>query len=468
MERGSGRIFNTAGDAILAEFPSAVDAVRCAIDVQESLRTRNLAYPASRQMSFRIGITIGDVVERDGDLLGDGVNIAARLQTLAPAGGLCVSRTVYEQVANKLSVEFADIGEQEVKNIPSPVHAFALALGSEKPISILPSRNKANRKFPLGAVVGTGVAAAGAITIAAMVYVFLQLEKKSDTAVTAASNSLTPPPSERRRKSLIPEIVPRVADRGRVIIREQYVPAPDHKALAISDVRLAFTSGQPDDETAERGAMEGCIKRSEQFGPGHLCELYAVGDTVVYKRGRPPLPQQPWVISDPSVERPFVLEELPLVDEQFKHRFDYIAAKKSKALAVASGGAHSVYYGQTSPDEAVRRALESCGYQAGTPCLIVAVDDKFSVPIPATMKTIGVFTAKRNEIAPELRESLAQRLIGARTGWSAVAVGSSGRVGIALKAESEPTAVADALADCTKQDRNCHVVAIGPFSVEPK
>ncbi len=131
IARGSGRVFNTAGDAILAEFPSAVEAVRCAIDVQESLRTRNLAYPPSRQMSFRIGITIGDVVERDGDLLGDGVNIAARLEGLAKPGGLCVSRTVYEQVANKMSVQFADIGEQEVKNIPSPVHAYTLSLGSD-------------------------------------------------------------------------------------------------------------------------------------------------------------------------------------------------------------------------------------------------------------------------------------------------------------------------------------------------
>jgi class 3 adenylate cyclase len=117
IARAGGRIFNTAGDAVLAEFSSAVEAVRCAIDIQESLRTRNLAYPPSRQMSFRIGITVGDVVERDGDLLGDGVNIAARLEGLAPVGGICISRAVHEQVANKLSVRFADIGEQQVKNI---------------------------------------------------------------------------------------------------------------------------------------------------------------------------------------------------------------------------------------------------------------------------------------------------------------------------------------------------------------
>ena len=131
IARYGGRIFNTAGDAVLAEFPSAVEAVRCAIDIQESLRTRNMAYPPSRHMSFRIGITIGDVVERDGDLLGDGVNIAARLEGLAEVGGICVSRAVHEQVANKLSVQFADIGAQEVKNIPTPVHAFMVAMRRE-------------------------------------------------------------------------------------------------------------------------------------------------------------------------------------------------------------------------------------------------------------------------------------------------------------------------------------------------
>jgi class 3 adenylate cyclase len=122
-----GRIVNTVGDAVLAEFPSSVDAVRCAMDVHESIRARNLAYPASRQMNFRIGITVGDVLDRDGQLFGDGVNIAARLEGLAPAGGICVSRSVYEQVANKISVKLEDIGRQQVKNIPEPVHAYMIA-----------------------------------------------------------------------------------------------------------------------------------------------------------------------------------------------------------------------------------------------------------------------------------------------------------------------------------------------------
>ena len=149
IAKAGGPIFNTAGDAVLAEFPSAVEAVRCAIDIQESLRTRNMAYPASRQMSFRIGITIGDVVERDGDLLGDGVNIAARLEGLAEVGGICVSRSVHEQVANKLSVQFADIGAQEVKNIPTPVHAYMVAMRREDGSYSTPQlRSRSPRAMP--------------------------------------------------------------------------------------------------------------------------------------------------------------------------------------------------------------------------------------------------------------------------------------------------------------------------------
>ncbi len=125
--RHHGRIFNTAGDSILAEFSSAVEAVRCALEIQESLRTKNRTMADGQKMEFRIGINLGDVVERDGDLLGDGVNIAARLETLSAPGGICISRSIYEQVQNKISISFADIGPQSVKNIPTPIHAYVVS-----------------------------------------------------------------------------------------------------------------------------------------------------------------------------------------------------------------------------------------------------------------------------------------------------------------------------------------------------
>lgn len=124
-----GRIFNTAGDAILAEFASATDAVRCAIEFQDTVRARNLAFPESQKMLFRIGIAIGDVlVQEDGDLLGDGVNIAARLQTLAEPGGICISSDVHGYVDRNLSCQVADLGPQELKNLTRPVRAYALSL----------------------------------------------------------------------------------------------------------------------------------------------------------------------------------------------------------------------------------------------------------------------------------------------------------------------------------------------------
>src|SRR5262249_2002721 len=127
--------FNTAGDSVMCAFDSAVDAMRAAIDIQESLRTRNLAYPPSRRMTYRIGITIGDVVEREGDLLGDAVNIASRLESLPEPGGVGVARPVHGGGINKSAVPFRDIAPREWKNIPQPVHAFVVAWPGQETVA---------------------------------------------------------------------------------------------------------------------------------------------------------------------------------------------------------------------------------------------------------------------------------------------------------------------------------------------
>jgi class 3 adenylate cyclase len=126
-----GRIFNTAGDAILAEFGSAVEAVRCATEIQAALRTRNDQLPASRQVKFRIGINLGDVMVQGQDLLGDGVNVAARLQTAAEPGGICLSGSVHDQIRNKLSLSFQSLGERNYKNIQQPVRTFSITDAEE-------------------------------------------------------------------------------------------------------------------------------------------------------------------------------------------------------------------------------------------------------------------------------------------------------------------------------------------------
>jgi class 3 adenylate cyclase len=164
VARWGGRIFNTAGDGALAEFPSSVDAVRCAVDIQDSIQARNLAFPPSRQMFYRIGVTVADVVERDGDLLGDGVNIAARLGALATPGGICVSRAVYEQVANKVAVKFEDLGQQHVKNIPTAIHAYSIAphsAAAAPSAASAPAKAAKRRNLALVALVIAGVVVVG-------------------------------------------------------------------------------------------------------------------------------------------------------------------------------------------------------------------------------------------------------------------------------------------------------------------
>jgi TolB-like protein/class 3 adenylate cyclase len=126
VDQHRGRIADFTGDNFLAEFPTALDAVECAVEVQRVLKARNAGLPEGRQMQFRIGVHLGDVAVEDDRLYGDGVNIAARLEGLAEPGGVCISADVVHQVRRKLELDFDDLGEQEVKNIPDPVHAYLL------------------------------------------------------------------------------------------------------------------------------------------------------------------------------------------------------------------------------------------------------------------------------------------------------------------------------------------------------
>jgi adenylate cyclase len=119
-----------AGDSVLAEFPSAVDAVRCAATVQERLAQESWDVPFDRRLQFRIGVHVGDVMIRGGDILGDGVNIAARLENLAEPGGVCISAATHGYVRRTLPLPFDDFGPQEVKNIDEPVHAFRLRVSA--------------------------------------------------------------------------------------------------------------------------------------------------------------------------------------------------------------------------------------------------------------------------------------------------------------------------------------------------
>ena len=130
IQHHHGRVVDAPGDNVLAEFVSVVNAVRCAVEIQKELKARNADLPENRRMEFRIGVNLGDVIEDGEQILGDGVNIAARLESLSEAGGICISGTVYDQIENKLDLKYDYLGEQNVKNIARPIRVYRVLVGS--------------------------------------------------------------------------------------------------------------------------------------------------------------------------------------------------------------------------------------------------------------------------------------------------------------------------------------------------
>src|SRR5713226_8057593 len=124
IQHHRGRFVNSAGDSVVVEFASVVDAVQCAAVIQTTLRAENANLPPDQRMEFRIGVNLGDVVVEGEQIYGDGVNVAARLESLAEPGGICISGTVREHLGNKLALSYADLGAQSVKNIAEPVRVF--------------------------------------------------------------------------------------------------------------------------------------------------------------------------------------------------------------------------------------------------------------------------------------------------------------------------------------------------------
>jgi TolB-like protein len=139
VAKHGGRIVKTTGDGVLLEFPSVVDAVECAVAVQAVMIQRNEGIPQDRRMLFRVGINLGDILIEGDDILGDGVNVAARLEGIAQPGGICISSSAYDQVRGKVAVDFTDLGEQNLKNIARPIRAYAVGLNANTDRAIPPS-----------------------------------------------------------------------------------------------------------------------------------------------------------------------------------------------------------------------------------------------------------------------------------------------------------------------------------------
>jgi class 3 adenylate cyclase len=203
IRRHNGRIVKTTGDGMLVEFSSVVDAVRCAVEIQRAMVDCNAEIPEEKRITFRIGANLGDVIVDGGDIYGDGVNIAARLEALAEPGGICISRTVRDHIGDRLPYTFEDIGEQSVKNIAQPVHAYALrssAVASLPAVRIpLPRTGPSPRERSWLAVVVVSVVAA--IGIGSAVWWAWPKGNSSTEAVQSVATSVQRPPAAQAKSA---------------------------------------------------------------------------------------------------------------------------------------------------------------------------------------------------------------------------------------------------------------------------
>src|SRR5229473_2075596 len=169
IEQHRGRFVNSAGDSVLAEFASVVNVVQCAVEIQSTLKTENVNLPPERRMEFRMGITRGDVMVEGEQIYGEGVNAAARLESLADPGGICISDTVHAQIKNKLGLAYEDLGAQSVKNIAEPIRVYRVMLEGAAAHTTAKGMGRSLRKHWRG-----GVFSLAGLALIATVIVFVQ------------------------------------------------------------------------------------------------------------------------------------------------------------------------------------------------------------------------------------------------------------------------------------------------------
>jgi len=165
VQQYSGRVVDSPGDNILAEFGSVVDAVECAVEIQEKLDEKNADLPQNRRMEFRIGVNLGDVIEDEGRIYGDGVNVAARVEGLAEGGGIRISGIAFDSVRNKLNLGYEYLGEHQVKNISEPIRVYKVLTEPEAAGKVLGEEKPRPRRWPVAAVAGVLIVALGALAL---------------------------------------------------------------------------------------------------------------------------------------------------------------------------------------------------------------------------------------------------------------------------------------------------------------
>ncbi len=502
-----GRVFKMTGDGLLAEFASPVEAVRAALEIQEAMRSANATAQADDQLTLRIGINLGDVVESGDDLMGDAVNVAVRLESISEVGGICISSSVHEQIVGKLMLGTEDLGEQHLKNIPRSIHAYRLTIDGARPAAAHPAHRVA-RSMPrtrlillggatavlvLGALAGTfylrhptlppslqiaeptGALATDRAAAQKAVPPVAPHAAAQAAAPTAAPPAQPPPAPSAAPRRFVAKEVPFTPDfRWRAV--QNYADASGAKAFALN-VRGIFATAtdRVDEAAARRDALDDCNKKVEREVPivrdYDRCMLYAVENDVVWSFRAPPMPPPPYIPSaKPVPPIAFDPATAPLLRESARERLaaHYLTSRHTRALVLGHNRFDWWTPSETDTD-VIRRNLQICGHLTGRPCVVYAVNKEVLVRTPQTMRVTDIFAPQ--DIGAGLDDAQAKALDDylIANDWRAVALAANGRIGIASGRASEQDATSMALQACRDAGgSDCAITAIGPFMVAPQ
>ena len=385
-----GRIVKTTGDGLLLEFASVVDAIGCAVAVQRGMLRRNAAVSESKRIVFRVGVNIGDIIIEDGDIFGDGVNVAARLEVLCEPGGICISRAANEQIRDKLSLSFADLGEHAVKNISRAVGVYGL---TAQDIAALPDTPMSDSQPGSDALLTAPPSLRSrSMMIAASSALLAVLVAGAAVWWSRGSSGLTPsdptPHLQSRLTAAIEKSLPKMPGSFREQQVEAFATSKPHRAMAVAQQaqRTWRTSAWPSREIAEERVLEKC----QQFYD-EPCGLIASSDFIATANAAGSFP----VRDAPRVRYGglFNPERIPAIRDDIAQRMDvagYPTAASPKASAFHAAGILHVVTGAPSQRSAEEQALRACNDDpirktgGGGPCYLYSVDNRVVLPLRAT------------------------------------------------------------------------------------
>lgn len=392
-----GRVIDTAGDGLLAEFSSVYNAVKCAIAIQEIMTERNASVPPARRMQFRIGINQGDVLfDESSRIFGDGINVAARLESICEPGSICISAKVYEEVKHRFEIHYSDIGEQTLKNIAEPVHAYLIKVsGSAAQTARSNTSLQPRAVWPARVSLAVGLVAIAILVAAAWLWGagWLRGPGKLDEQLADSLAGVIPQRAAAKRRSDV----------------QAYVAGRQHKAFAVAPRAHGVwrTHGWGSRRDAEERVLERC-----QLQYDEACAIVAVDEEVLRVSNAADLPLR---TSDRvRYSGSFASARVPGVSQQVRERADvvgYLAALGPKASALHPLGILNLVTSARSQHEAEFAALRGCNEEAARlqsgsgSCYLYSVDNRVVLPLRST---VPLTSDSRPQVATASRDALTE------------------------------------------------------------